>query len=342
MSSDSTILRWWRQLRFDVPRMRSHASSRSRVVVVVLSIASVGAFLALIFGPVGWIEYRYGGGWWGIGFLMLSYALALTARSWMRRRDETTTLSLARTPVPSLREGLLARRKIAATMVSRAAREVGLREGVTVEAPMGAVRAAQLQRLRAEGLWESVPTRLQEMLAAPEGSWSAEMTGRVLVHLEMVVALNWALRKEYELPSLRHGGLADGELLREALIGKADQGSYLRTESEIARQEEPTRVYLARLQNELVVRGETEGEVDEELEKYTGQYMRYAAAVGDAEVLAEDLPLKGGLVRDASTAELLHLRGVAAVRMVTLSGVREVLQGRGLGRVDEVLAGMGG
>ncbi|QMV18811.1 hypothetical protein GOB94_09050 [Granulicella sp. 5B5] len=340
MASNNLILRWWRQLRFDVPRMREHAPSRGRVGVVVLSIATVAGVVVLIFGPMGWFEHRYGGGWWGIGTVVLMYALALTVRRWMKRRNETTTLSLARATAPSQREGMLARRKIVATMVSRAAREVGLHAGVATDAPVGAVRAAQLQRLRAEGLWESVPTSLQAMLAAPEGSWNTETTGRVLVHLEVIVVLNWILKESYELPSLSRGGAVDGEMLREALIGKADRGSYLRTEAEIARQEGPTRVYLARLQNELVKRGATEGEVDEEMEKYAGQYMMYAASVGEAEVVAEDLPLKGGLIRDAPTADLLHLRGVAAVRMVTLAATRDVLMGLGLERMDEVVEGI--
>jgi hypothetical protein len=308
----------------------------------VLSIAAVALFLALIFGPMGWFEYRYGGGWWGVGAVVLSYALALTVRRWMKRHNETTTLSLGSATAPSLRKGLLARRKIVATMVSRAAREVGLREGVAMATPMGSVRAAQLQRLRGEGLWESVPASLQGMLAAPEGSWGAETTGRVLVHLEVVTVLNWALRASYELPALSRGGAADAAMLREALKGKTTEESFLRTEAEIERQEGPTRVYLARLQNELVKRGVTEGIVDEELEKYTGQYMSYAVSVGDAEVVAEDLPLRGGLLGDAPTADLLHLRGVAAVRMITLAGLRNVLTGLGLGRVDEVLAGMAG
>ncbi len=322
--------------------MRSNAASRGRVGVVVLSIAFVGVFLTLIFGPMGWFEYRYGGGWWGIGVVVLSYALALMLRRGMKRRGGTTTLSLASATAPSLRKGLLARRKIVATMVSRAAREVGLRERVAMETPVGSVRAAQLQRLRREGLWESVPAPLQGMLAAPEGSWDTETTGRVLVHLEVVTVLNWALRASYELPSLSRGGAVDATMLREAVTGRIAGENFLRTEAEIDRQEGPTRVYLARLQNELVRRGVTEGVVDEELEKYTGQYMSYAASVGDAEVVAEDLPLRGGLLGDATTADLLHLRGVAAVRMITLAGLRDVLTGKGLGRMDEVLVGMAG
>ena len=342
MASDNLIRRWWRQLRFDVPRMRGSAASRGRVGVVVLSIVFAGGVLALFVGPMGWFEYRYAGGWWGVGALVFLYALALLLRGVVKRRGGTTTLSLASATAPSLREGLLARRKIVATMVSRAAREVGLREGVATGTPVGSVRSAQLQRLRREGLWESVPAPLHGMLAAPEGSWDTETTGRVLVHLEVVTVLNWALRESYELPSLSRGGAADATMLREALTGKTVGENFLRTEAEIERQEGPTRVYLARLQNELVKRGVTEGTVDEELEKHTGQYMSYAASVGDAEVVAEDLPLRGGLVRDAVTADLLHLRGVAAVRMITLAGVRDVLVGEGLGRMDEVLAGMAG
>lgn len=102
----------------------------------------------------------------------------LIRRWWRQLRFDVPPRMQSDAAAPGLREGLLARRKIVATMVSRAAREVGLQAGVAMETPAGSVRAAQLQRLRREGLWESVPAPLQAALAAPEGSWDTETTGR--------------------------------------------------------------------------------------------------------------------------------------------------------------------
>lgn len=246
-------------------------------------------------------------------------------RRWWWQRGKAITLSLANTPAPSVRAALLVQRKIVATMVSRAAREVGLHAGVTAETPIGSVRAAQLQRLRAERIWDHVPPPIQTMLAAPEGSWTTETTGRVLVHLEVIAVLNWALHPRRELPSLSPGGTADASLLREALTGKSTNDTFLRTETEIDQQELTTRVYLTQLQNILAQRGATEGA---EAHNHINQYSNRPV---------DDLPLRGAPLRDAQTADLLHLRGVAAVRMITLEGLRDVVTGLGMGRMEAVI-----
>ena len=53
--------------------------------------------------------------------------------------------------------------------------------------------------------------------------------------------------------------------------------------------------------------------------------MAYAASIGEAEIVAEDLPIGGVLVGEAPTDVILHLRGVAAVRLVTLQALHSAL-----------------
>jgi hypothetical protein len=57
--------------------------------------------------------------------------------------------------------------------------------------------------------------------------------------------------------------------------------------------------------------------------------MAYAASIGKAEFVAEDLPLRDVLVSEASTECILHLRDVAAVRLVTLQALHNALFTKG-------------
>jgi len=65
--------------------------------------------------------------------------------------------------------------------------------------------------------------------------------------------------------------------------------------------------------------------------------MVYAASTGDADLIAEDLPIGGQLISEAPTQDLLHLRGIAAVRIITLHALLDAIDNQGLGKLDEIL-----
>lgn len=44
--------------------------------------------------------------------------------------------------------------------------------------------------------------------------------------------------------------------------------------------------------------------------------------------MADDLPIGGILIREAETEALLRFRGTAAVRLITLEAVREIVEER--------------
>jgi hypothetical protein len=303
---------------------------------VLLSMLLVGAVFALFYGPFAYFEYRFGGGWGGVLAVLVMYALAFGARRSLKNQGNTQTLNLSGAPSPSLRDSLLKQRTVLATLVYRAAFESkATQPAATGVAPGGAVRAALLQRLRQRGLWDGLHVTLRDMLSEPEGSWSRERIGRVLLQLEGVRVLSWAVTENCELPPLRTASKVGPEILETALAETdGTEAVFLRSDSDIAAQVQPTRVYLARLQDELARRGVIEGEVDPELAGQMEAYMAYAGTVGDTDLFAEDLPFGSGLVAEAGSAELLHLRGIAALRYITLDCLREALEIR---RVDPLI-----
>ncbi len=332
---DNILKQWWRQLVFDVPRVWTHAPSRRRVGLVLLSMVAVGAALALFWGPFAYFEYHFGGGWAGVMAAVGMYALAFGVRRSLKRRGNTLTLNLSGAPSPSLRDELLKQRTILATLVYRAAFESKATQPGGNVALGGRVRAALLQRLRQRGLWDDLSLALRDMLSEPEGSWSRERIGRVLLQLEGVRVLSWAVTENCELPPLRTASKVGPEILETALAETdGTEPVFLRSDSDIAAQVQPTRVYLARLQDELVQRGVIEGEVDAGIAGQMEAYMAYAVTNGEADLFAEDLPLGSGLVAEAGSAELMHLRGIAALRLVTLDALRQVLESR---RVDPLV-----
>lgn len=65
--------------------------------------------------------------------------------------------------------------------------------------------------------------------------------------------------------------------------------------------------------------------------------MVYAASIGEAEFIAEDLPLGGVLVGEAPTDDILHLRGVAAVQLVTLQALHNALLTRSTAALQQMI-----
>ena len=218
-----------------------------------------------------------------------------------------------------------------ATIINRAAFEFARLSNEPLNIEVGSVRASMLDRLRAENLWETLPIPLRNRLAAPEGSWTKEDASKALLHLDAVAVLTWMLNPQSDLASLRTASSEGPETLRLALL-KPDsitELNFLRTETELHAQHDPAIIYLRRLSNELIKRGVAEGELEMALEEHAHAYMAYAASIGEAEIVAEDLPLGGVLVSEASTEDIFHLRGVAAVRLVTLQALHEALLTKG-------------
>jgi hypothetical protein len=331
MSGDNLLKQFWRQLRFDVPRMATHAASRRRVGVVFLSILFLILIFSAIYGPIALFEYKFGGGLAGLVAVAIIYVLAFGIRGATKNSGNAITLGISTAPAPSLRQAIFNQRLILAIVVNRAAFEVSQQSKNPLEQEAGIARASMLDRLRAENLWETLPTLLKDRLAAPEGSWAKEDAVKALIHLDAVAILNWMLNPQIELASLRIASSEGQETLRLALL-KPDPSAelnFLRTETELRAQQDPTVIYFKRLSNELIKRGVEEGALERALEEYAGAYMTYAASIGEAEFVAEDLPLGSGLVNEASTEDIFHLRGVAGVRFVTLQALLDALATKG-------------
>ena len=65
--------------------------------------------------------------------------------------------------------------------------------------------------------------------------------------------------------------------------------------------------------------------------------MAYGASIGEAEFVAEDLPLGGILVSEAPTEDIFHLRGVSAVRLVTLQALHDALFTKGTAALQQMI-----
>jgi hypothetical protein len=339
MSTDNIFRKFWSQLRFDVPRMATHAASRRRVGMGFLAILLMVLVFLAFYGPIALFEYKFGGGLGGLALVAISYALAFGLRSRLKKSGHTIALGISAAPPPSLRQAILKQRLILANLINRAAFEMAQQSESPLNLEAGVARASALDRLRAENLWETLPIPLRDRLAAPEGSWTKECSGKALLHLEAVAVLNWMLNPQAELASLRTASSIGGDTLRLALLHPdpiADL-NFLRSETELQVQRDPTIIYLKRLSNELIKRGVVEGELEKPLEEHVGAYMAYAASIGEAEFVAEDLPLGGSLVGEASTEDILHLRGVAAVRFITLEALHDSLSSKGTVALQQMI-----
>ncbi len=184
------------------------------------------------------------------------YALAFGVRRSLKRKGNTLTLNLSGAPSPSLRDELLKQRTVLASARLSAAFESRATQPGGNVAFGGRVRAALL-RVRQRGLWDDLSLALRDMLSEPEGSWSRERIGRVLLQLEGVRVLSWAVTENCEL--LRFGPLQKvGPEILETALAETDgtEPVFLRSDSDIAAQVQPTRVYLARLQDVGPARGD--------------------------------------------------------------------------------------
>ena len=307
--------------------------------MVLLTVMFLIILFSVIYGPIALFEYKFGGGVVGIALVAIMYVLAFGLRKGLQNSGNTIALGISATPAPSLRQAIFNQRLILATIVNRAAFEVAVQSKSHNNPETGIARAAMLDHLRAENLWDTLPIPLRDRLAAPEGSWTKEGTSKVLLHLDAVAVLTWMLNPQSELASLRTASSEGVEILRLALL-KPDpvaRFNFLRTETEIDAQHGPAIIYLKRLSNELIKRGVAKGELETTLEEHVGAYMAYAASIGEAEFVAEDLPLGSVLVSEALTEDILHLRGIAAVRLVTLQALQNALLTKGTVALQEMI-----
>jgi hypothetical protein len=319
--------------------MATHATSRRRVGIVFLTALFLILAFSAIYGPIALFEYKFGGGAVGLAVVVIMYALALSLRRGLKNSGNTITLGINAAPAPSLRQAIFNQRLILATIVNRAAFEIVEKSKSPLNLETGIARATMLDRLRAENLWETLPTPLRDRLAAPEGSWTKEGAGKALLHLDAIAVLTWMLNPQSELASLRTASSEGRETLRLALLNPDPiaELNFLRTETELHVQHDPAIIYLKRLSNELIKRGIANGELETSLEAHAGAYMEYAASIGEAEFVAEDLPLGGVLVSEAPTDDILHLRSVAAVRLVTLRALHNALFTKGTVALQQMI-----
>jgi hypothetical protein len=75
------------------------------------------------------------------------------------------------------------------------------------------------------------------------------------------------------------------------------------------------------------------------LDDHAEQYMAYALCVGEADIMADDLPIGGMLIREAETEALLRFRGTTAVRLITLQAVRQIVEEQSKVGLEGVEAG---
>ena len=339
MSSDNLFKRFWRQLRFDMPRMATHTASRRRVGIVFLTILFLILVFTAFWGPIAFFEYKFAGGVGALVAIVIMYALAFSLRRGLKNSGNAITLGISAAPAPSLRQAIFQQRLILATIINRGAFEAAQQSQRPLDFESGMARASTLDRLRAKNLWETLPIPLRDRLAAPEGSWTKEYTGKALLHLDAVAVLTWMLSPRSELASLRTASSEGRDTLRLALL-KSDpiaELNFLRTETELRAQHDPATIYLKRLSNELIKRGIAEGELEEVLEEHAEAYMAYAASIGEAEIVAEDLPIGGLLVGEAPIDAIFHLRGVAAVRLVTLQALHNALSTRETAALQQMI-----
>jgi hypothetical protein len=85
MSSDNLFRRFWRHLRFDIPRVAAHATSRRRVGIVFLTVLFLILAFSVIYGPIALFEYKFGGGAIGLAIVVIMYVLAFGLRKGLRR-----------------------------------------------------------------------------------------------------------------------------------------------------------------------------------------------------------------------------------------------------------------
>ena len=69
--SNNLFRRFWLQLRFDVPRMTTHAASRKRVGMVFLTILFSIITFSAFYGPIALFEYKFGGGAGGLAVVAI-------------------------------------------------------------------------------------------------------------------------------------------------------------------------------------------------------------------------------------------------------------------------------
>jgi hypothetical protein len=92
-TEDNPFKKLWRQIVFDLPRARTHAQSRKRVVWVLFAFLVIGGMIAAYVVPMIFVELRYGGGWYGVLFVVVLYVFSLSLRNSLKKRGNTLTAS---------------------------------------------------------------------------------------------------------------------------------------------------------------------------------------------------------------------------------------------------------
>ena len=164
-----------------------------------------------------WLIYRAGGDQalaaYGVLLTVAVVVVYLIRRS-HRRQDELLSNSLtdsvglkkrdSENVRPAVRDYLEDRARILACLVTRAAREINIKNE---RIPLGSemvTRQSQMEYLRRCALWRRLESDEANLFIAPEGAWTAEQPIEIIGWCEQLRLLRWVLRIDSELTPLAH------------------------------------------------------------------------------------------------------------------------------------------
>jgi len=316
----------WREAAMSLRRVHKDKRARKHVFGLLL----------LLLAPVILITYLL----WIIGsggILLVPFVIPVLW--WRARRAKQDEVLMHITPQEESKvrelsreeqERLLAHlKKLAlfyAAMVSRAATEGFLKEKTLPEGFEVIARRRHIDMLREHGLWEEMEAKDRDAVMMPDGHWDWSMINDVVVSLETVRLLRWALRIDYFLPvvgyQLRSEWNLAEELLTEAQwLKRSDKLIDL---DSVRTAREAASTYFIRCWAEGVSRGYYQAD-DEESREWARTVSENLAGKN-----SEDLVLGATLVGEVGEQELRWATMVAARRKLFLEWMLRAMDGIGI------------
>ncbi len=213
-----------------------------------------------------------------------------------------------------------------AAMVSRATTESFLKEKTLPEGFEVIARRRHIDLLRQQGLWEQMAPRDREAMMMPDGQWDWTMINEVVVSLETVRLLRWALRIDYFLPVVGYQLRSDWNLAEELLTEsqRLERSDRLIDLDSIRTAREAAATYFIRCWAEGISRGYYQAD-DEESKEWARTVSESLAGKN-----SEDLVLGATLVGEAGEHELRWATMVAARRKQFLEWMLRAMEGTGI------------
>ncbi|MDX2149836.1 MAG: hypothetical protein SFV54_03810 [Bryobacteraceae bacterium] len=209
---------------------------------------------------------------WHYGFYGFIFLTGLLAYFLLRRRNaqahEALTFSLTTggqtfavastaDDKGAIREYLVGRAVILASLISRAAAEICMQRGVnSIDYPEGIMRQVQNGLLRQRRLWGRLERTETELMGASEGSWTEEQQNEVVVWCEQLRLLRWVLGVDAELMPLAHFPAIDFKLANDIsrLYGSEEPHRPMMNSWDVRMDRDTALEYAARLVSELKAR----------------------------------------------------------------------------------------